>query len=204
MNKTRLEAFSDGVFAIVITLLILNVKLPEVDYTHLTEGLLALLPTVGVYVLSFMLIGLHWVFHHYSFLFIKEVDGLILWLNILFLLMMSFLPFPTMLLGKYPFQSLPLIIYGANLILANVFGVIYILYLRLNPQLTTTLFTPKLFKQQIFMYAFVTSVYIVSIIIAAVNPTISIVLFGFITLFQVTRSVVFMGIGKCRIPANVE
>jgi uncharacterized membrane protein len=118
--------------------------------------------------------------------------------------MMSFLPFPTMLLGKYSFQSLPLIIYGANLILANVFGVIYILYLRLNPQLTTPLFTPKLFKQQIFMYAFVTSVYIISIIIAAMNPTISIVLFGFITLFQVARSVVFMGIGKCRIPANVE
>lgn len=199
MNKNRLEAFSDGVFAIVITLLILNVRLPEVEYAHLQEGLIALLPVIGVYVLSFLVIGMHWVFHHYSFLFIKEVDGVILWLNIIFLLMMSFLPFPTMLLGKYPYQSLPLIIYTSNLILANIFGFFYILYLRMNPQLTTEMFNQNLFRKQIFMYAFVTSTYIISLVCAAYEPIISIILLSAITIFQVVRSIVFMGIGKCRI-----
>lgn len=64
MRKNRLEAFTDGVMAIVITLLILDVKLPEVEYGGLAGGLIAILPKISVYAQSFLLIGLYWVFHH--------------------------------------------------------------------------------------------------------------------------------------------
>ena len=86
MKKNRVEAFTDGVFAIVITLLILELKLPDVGATELPSALRNLLPSIGAYVLSFGLIGMYWVFHHYSMTLIQEVDGVLLWLNILFLL----------------------------------------------------------------------------------------------------------------------
>jgi len=86
MKKSRIESFSDGVFAIVITLLVLSIKIPDVNYSKISDGLLAILPSTGVYALSFILIGMYWVFHHYSFSFFDEVDGIMVWLNIIFLL----------------------------------------------------------------------------------------------------------------------
>lgn len=104
MNKTRLEAFSDGVFAIVITLLILEIHLPEVDYSQLGHALIELLPRIFAYVMSFAVIGLYWVGHHQSSLLVKEIDGVFLWLNVLLLLLISFLPFPTALMGRFRFS----------------------------------------------------------------------------------------------------
>src|ERR1051326_109475 len=152
MKKNRLEAFSDGVFAIVITLLILNIKLPQVQYDNLTDGLIAMLPNIGVYVLSFLLIGMYWVFHHYTFSFMKEADGVLLWLNIIFLLFISFIPFPTSLMGEYPFKTIPMVIYGANLLLANIIGFISLIYLNRTRQLATDIFTPAVNKMQMRVY----------------------------------------------------
>ncbi len=204
MKKTRLEAFSDGVFAIVITLLILNVKLPEVAYNGLWHGLLEMAPTIGVYILSFLLIGMYWVFHHYAFTFINEVDGILLWLNILFLLFVSFMPFPTMLLGKYPMQTIPVVIYAINLILVNITGFIFILYLNSNRQLASAIFTDKLFKSQLKLYLGVNGLYLLGIAIAFFSPKISIISFGVMTIFLIIRSTIFMGIGKCNLRENGE
>jgi uncharacterized membrane protein len=204
MKKTRLEAFSDGVFAIVITLLILNVRLPEVRIDGLYDGLVQMLPTLGVYMLSFLLIGMYWVFHHYAFTFISEVDGVLLWLNILFLLFISFLPFPTMMLGKYPFQTLPVVIYGANLVLVNITGFILILYLRRNKQLTSSVFTDKLYRSQMQMYLGVNSFYLGCIALAFYAPRISVYLLGIMTFYLIIRSIVMMGIGKCNLPTRFD
>ena len=203
MKKTRLEAFSDGVFAIVITLLILNVKLPEVDYNHLPDGLAEMLSSVGMYALSFLLIGMYWVFHHHSFSFIAEVDGVLLWLNIIFLLFLSFLPFPTSLLGKYPMKSLPIIVYGVNLILLNMTGFLGIIYLRRNMQLSTELFTDAAFRQQMKMYAGVNIMYVVCIAVAFFSPLLSAVLLAILTVYLIIRSAIFVGIGKCVLPEGI-
>ena len=197
MKKNRLEAFSDGVFAIVITLLILEVKLPEVSYNDLPKALHQILPSIGAYVLSFILIGMYWMFHHYSFAFINEVDGVLLWLNIFFLLCISFLPFPTMMMGRYPFQKLPMIIYGINLVLSNLNGFIMLLYLNKNRQLTNHTFTDKLYKSQVRIYIGVNGLYMLCILLALLSPIISLVLFSIITVFLIIRSMIFMGIGKC-------
>ena len=74
MEKSRLEAFSDGVFAIVITLLVLDIRFPEVDYAQFSTTLVSLLPRILAYVMSFIIIGLYWVIHHRSMHGIRKTD----------------------------------------------------------------------------------------------------------------------------------
>ena len=108
MNKSRLEAFSDGVFAIAITILVLNITIQDVSYADLPAALLGLVPKITSYVMSFILIGLYWIGHHFYFERIKQVDGNFVLMNIVLLMLISFMPFPTFLLGKYPLGPLQL------------------------------------------------------------------------------------------------
>ena len=98
MNKTRLEAFSDGVFAIVITLLILNVHVPD-GRTLTLQSLRPLVPPLATFVLSFIIVGVYWVAHHHMLHFVTHVNRRLLWLNLLLLLSVVFIPFPASLLG---------------------------------------------------------------------------------------------------------
>ena len=197
MKKNRVEAFTDGVFAIVITLLILELKLPDVGVTELPSALRNLLPSIGAYVLSFGLIGIYWVFHHYSMTLIQEVDGVLLWLNILFLLFISFMPFPTMMMGRYPYQTLPVVIYGCNLILANVNGFVMLIYVRRNPQLASHFFTDVIYRTQFRTYIIVNSLYAALVGLAFVLPTVSAAAYALVGVCLVVRSALYMGIGRC-------
>lgn len=197
MKKNRVEAFTDGVFAIVITLLILELKLPDVGVTELPSALRNLLPSIGAYVLSFGLIGIYWVFHHYSMTLIQEVDGVLLWLNILFLLFISFMPFPTMMMGRYPYQTLPVVIYGCNLILANVNGFVMLIYVRRNPQLASHFFTDVIYRTQFRTYIIVNSLYAALVGLAFVLPTVSAAAYALVGVCLVVRSAMYMGIGRC-------
>jgi uncharacterized membrane protein len=124
LGKTRVEAFSDGVFAVAITLLVLNLQsttfLKSVAETNLWQDLLALLPKFLVYALSFVIIGIYWVAHHNTFHYIKHSDRTLLWLNIFFLLWIVFIPFPTALLGQYPEQQFSIIMYGSTLVITGI------------------------------------------------------------------------------------
>jgi len=107
-DTARLEAFSDGVLAIVITLLILNVQIPRGisrGNDALWTALRQQIPMIGAWVLSFFFVLVFWVAHHYFFKQLERVDRGILWLNGLFLLAISFTPFPTALFGLYPSLS---------------------------------------------------------------------------------------------------
>lgn len=201
MKKNRLEAFSDGVFAIVITLLILNIKLPDVQYAGLQNGLLKLLPDVGVYVLSFLIVGMYWVFHHFSFTLIKDTDGVLIWLNIVFLLFISFMPFPAMLMGKYPYETMPMVIYIVNLMLANMCGFAMLIYLGKNRNLGAESLTDVVYRQQMLTYIIVNLMYVGCIFLAFIHPIVCVILIGAMTLFLIYRTMVLMGIGKCAVPA---
>jgi uncharacterized membrane protein len=178
MNKTRLEAFSDGVFAIVITLLILNIRLPDVDYAYLPEELQKLIPNILAYVMSFVVIGLYWVAHHSSLQLVSKINRGFLWLNILLLLWISFIPFPAFLLGKYPFKEIPVIIYGCNLLAANLTGFCMVLYIWYCPGLKSESFTHTIFKRQLWVYLCVNSVYVIALLLSFVDPKISYYLYG--------------------------
>ncbi|WP_412537919.1 TMEM175 family protein [Longispora sp. K20-0274] len=99
MSVGRLEAFSDGVFAIAITLLVLEIRLPAGE-GDLLGRLLHLWPSYLAYVISFLLIGMIWMNHHRMFHHIRRVDGTLLGLNVLLLMSVSFLPFPTHVLAE--------------------------------------------------------------------------------------------------------
>jgi uncharacterized membrane protein len=118
-GNERLSAFSDGVFAITITLLVLEIKVPEIPHelvaSELIPALKHLAPFMMSHVISFFVLGIFWVAHHNMFAHIKKHDHILLWLNLLFLLCVASIPFPTGLLGTYPNQAISVMIYSAIL-----------------------------------------------------------------------------------------
>ena len=117
MSKTRLEAFSDGVFAILITILVLELKVPhEADWAALTP----LAPVFLTYVLSFIYLGIYWNNHHHLFHAVDGVNGRVLWANQHLLFWLSLIPFATGWMGENHFAPLPSAIYGGVLLCAAV------------------------------------------------------------------------------------
>ena len=99
MPKTRVEAFSDGVFAIAITLLVLTVAQPS-TYSDLAHELANQWPSLAAYIVSFAVIGIMWINHHSVFMHLQHVDRGLLYLNLLLLMTVAFLPYPTGILGQ--------------------------------------------------------------------------------------------------------
>jgi uncharacterized membrane protein len=99
MPKNRVEAFSDGVFAIAITLLVLTVAQPR-SYSDLAHELATQWPSLAAYVVSFAVIGIMWINHHSVFMHLQQVDRGVLYLNLLLLMTIAFLPYPTGILGQ--------------------------------------------------------------------------------------------------------
>lgn len=120
----RLLALSDGVFAIAMTLLVLNIEVPEIPEdlvaAELPGELLDLWPKFLSYVLSFVVILFYWMAHHSIFGLIRDYDRVLIWLNSLFLMCIAFLPFPTALLGEYGDQQLVAVIYAGSLAITRL------------------------------------------------------------------------------------
>jgi uncharacterized membrane protein len=118
VGKGRFEAFSDGVFAIAITLLVLEIHLPDagaLSNGQMLEYLAHLWPQLLTYVTSFATIGIIWLNHHSTFVHIERVDRHALALNLVLLLMVCFVPFPTALVAKYGALPASTVLYGATL-----------------------------------------------------------------------------------------
>lgn len=177
MHKNRLEAFSDGVFAIIITLLILDIRIPELEYEHLWEGLIAILPKVLSYGFSFFLVGVYWVFHHLYVDKVKKVDGTIVVYNMIHLLLLSFLTFPTSLMGKYPLTTIPILLYGSCLLLLNIIGLLTVFHIKRNPGLLARQEDLLWFKNQLPVFAWVNLPYAGALVIAYWFPIVSYAVF---------------------------
>jgi len=117
MKKNRLEAFSDGVFAIIITIMVLELKIPH-DY-HLSS-LKPLIPVFMSYVLSFIYVGIYWNNHHHLWHIVDHVDGKLLWANLHLLFWLSLFPFATGWMGENHFAAWPVALYGFVLLMAGV------------------------------------------------------------------------------------
>ncbi len=129
MSTNRLEAFSDGVFAIAITLLVLDIAVPKPPTEHLGHELLAQWPSYAAYAISFLTIGVIWINHHASFSRLREVDHSILAWNLLLLMAVGALPFTTSLMATYlkegSGESLAAAVYaGSFLVMGFVFGAV--------------------------------------------------------------------------------
>ena len=130
MGKDRLETFSDGVLAIIITIMVLELRPP-----HGTEvaDLHPLLPVFLSYVLSFAFLGLYWNNHHHMLYCTRRVTGAILWANLHLLFWLSLVPFVTAWMGEHPFTSMPAALYGVVLMMAGIaYGILQRQILRLE------------------------------------------------------------------------
>jgi uncharacterized membrane protein len=117
MNKNRLEAFSDGVIAIIITIMVLELRVPEgTDWNALRP----LLPVFLTYILSFVLIGIYWNNHHHMLHAARRVNGAILWANLHLLFWLSLIPFVTGWMGENHFAALPTAAYGVVMLGAAI------------------------------------------------------------------------------------
>lgn len=115
MNKNRLEAFSDGVIAIILTIMVLGLSQPQGNDL---SALKPLLPLFFSYALSFVLVAIYWVNHHHMFQASHKVNGLVLWLNLLLLFWLSLFPFLTSWLAQSHFSTWPVFVYGVDLLAA--------------------------------------------------------------------------------------
>jgi uncharacterized membrane protein len=124
MPKSRIEAFSDGVFAIVITLLVLEIKVPslagEPSDAALVSALIDELPVVVSCAASFFIIAIFWVSHHQFWHGLRHADWPLLWLNNLLLLFVIFIPIPTWMIGTYPTLRTPAVTFGAVMACAGL------------------------------------------------------------------------------------
>src|SRR5262245_16415143 len=129
LGKNRIEALSDGIFAIAMTLLILEFHVPDLPHNApnvvVTPALLKLAPKFLTYVVSFISLGIFWVGHHNMYHAIRRADRVLLWFNILFFMFVSFLPFSASVLNAFPQTQVAPLFFGANL---TILG--WILYLQ--------------------------------------------------------------------------
>ncbi|MBZ0326672.1 MAG: TMEM175 family protein [Altibacter sp.] len=117
MTTNRLEAFSDGVLAIIITIMVLELKAPH-DVT--LEALMPELPKFASYLFSFIYIGIYWNNHHHLFQVAQKVSGSILWANLHLLFWLSLIPFTTSWLGENHIADVPVALYGLNLLMSAI------------------------------------------------------------------------------------
>lgn len=117
MNKGRMEAFSDGVIAIIITIMVLEIKVP---HDPSWSALMQLWPVILSYILSFIYVGIYWNNHHHLLHTVRSVDGSILWANMHLLFWLSLVPFTTGWMGENHFASVPTFAYGVTLLMSAV------------------------------------------------------------------------------------
>jgi uncharacterized membrane protein len=133
-SKGRLESLTDGVFAIIMTILVFNISVPELilfaegEYAseRLSNRLANLWPDISAYIVSFVTLSVYWVAHHRIFRWILYVDRPLIWINISFLMTIGLIPFSTALLTQYRDQQISIFAYSFNSILAGI--IIYALY----------------------------------------------------------------------------
>jgi uncharacterized membrane protein len=172
MNKGRLEAFSDGVFAIIITIMVLEIKVPVGAGW---ESLRPLIPTMISYVVSFLFIGIYWVNHHHLLHTIKKVNSPILWSNIGLLFWLSLVPIATAWMGETHFASDPVALYAVLLLCCG--GAFTILQLNIEKMIGHDEKLIHAFKILKVKGILSIAIYSTALLFAFVNTTISEILF---------------------------
>jgi len=174
MGKGRLEAFSDGVIAIIITIMVLEMKAPHSDDLN---SLKPVFPVFISYLLSFINIGIYWNNHHHMMHLVQRIDGKVLWANLHLLLWLSLVPFATAWMGENHFTPVPVAVYGVVLFFAGVsYSVLAYTLIRLhgkNSALATALGRDQKGKISI-------GIYFIGIILSNVNAWISFTLYALV------------------------
>jgi uncharacterized membrane protein len=190
-NKTRLEGLADGLFAIVMTLLVLELSVPVITggsvNSELISKLIELWPKILIYILSFVLLGTVWENHHVMFHYVTRSDGKLAWMNIILLMFVALVPFSASLMGNYIGVKVAAVVYGTNFLIILIMHWSMWTYIARESTLTDEV---KGIEKQIFIhpwkgYLFGCVGYAVGIGIAFINPIASIYIYGLLTLIRI-------------------
>ena len=189
LTTARVETLGDGVFAIAMTLLILEIRVPVVQVAtasaELPGALFALWPKLLCYVISFITLGVYWVAHHLHFYTVRRADRMLLWINILFLLTIGFVPFSTALIGAYVHEQLPVVIYGANMVVASLVLQWHWWYATHNHRLVRPDLDPTLVRSVTQVILMGPVVYLIAMALSYVSTSISIAMYLLVNLIYV-------------------
>lgn len=189
VSSARIEALSDGVFAIVITLLVLELKVPEIPEAlvskQLLPSLLEMLPKLISYINSFLTVGIFWVAHHNIFHLVKRSDPVLQWLNLLFLMCISFVPFPTALLGAYPHEQLAVVLYGCSFFITGIAFNLSWLYISQHHRLVDKNLSPQLIRTVTKDYIIGICAYLVPVLLSFFYPILSRAIYGLIPILYI-------------------
>ncbi len=193
MNKLRIEALSDGVFSIVMTLLIIEIKVPPLlkadDGLELWHKLWEIWPYFRSFYISFAILGMYWFSHHSLFhLFAKHANRNISYLNVLFLCLISLIPFSTHLIGQYPLNPVAVAVYGTNIV---VIGIVqyWMLHVTIDdPQVLHEDVNPRLIMESTVRMLLPPIFAVVGIITGFFHLPLSFFLFAFPVLFNIIPS----------------
>ena len=196
ISPERLKTLADGVFAIVMTLLVLELSVPVVvglsGNSELLHKLAEMWTEFLIYGLSFMILGIFWVIHHSIYADVKRYDTTLVWLNIVFLMFVSLIPFSTALVGKNGFITVTAVIYGFNMMLLFNLGWATFAFTTGKRRLVGEDYDPQIIKGGKLMGLVYTLIMAPAIGIAFINPKVSFIIYA---LF-VVAFIVFTMIGK--------
>jgi uncharacterized membrane protein len=178
-DPARVLALSDGVIAIVITLLVLEIHVPELTRGQdLTEALRELRPSFIAFLISFVVTAIAWAAHRDLFALIRRTDTSLVWLNILFLLPLTLLPFGVALLARYDQESVALRLYGIQLLLIAITRLIIWLYATNRPHLLYEPISRRTKTVGVLIVAVPTALYVLAILIAESAPEASLAIYA--------------------------
>jgi len=177
MAPGRLLTLADGIFAIAMTLLVLDLRLPDTPVGDLAARLKSLFPRFGTFVVSFVVLGVFWFAHHQTFHFVVRVNRTLVWLSILFFLGVALIPFVASVLGANYDNPIALALYGTVIGLLTVVGYVIWWYLTGDHGLVVEGLDPDLVRKVSRWIAVGPSIALVAIVLAFVNPLISLLIY---------------------------
>lgn len=199
-STTRIEQFSDGVLSIVIILLVFQITLPDTTTVLRKEDVLALVPTLTTFALSFFIIATYWIKHHQLFHILQTSDRKLLWLNTHFLFWIGLVPFASSLLGHHLFEKIATAVYGVSMM--SVSGSFYALrrYATNKRDLLFPDIEPHKLSIEVRKIGLITFLYLSGVFISSFSPVVATVLYLLAAITAITKvpkkSFVFTGIPK--------
>lgn len=177
-NPERVLTFTDGVFAIIITILVLEIEVPpDLGEQSLRSSLTDLGPSLIAWVISFLITGMYWVWHRDLFTQVRVVNRDVIWLNLLFLLPVALIPFAASVLGEYHDEPIALHVYGAVLITASLMRILLYWYVSRKPGLLWRAPDPHNRRVGLSVAAAPIVVYVLAMAVANVSPALSLALY---------------------------
>lgn len=181
ISTQRLEAFSDGVFAIVITLLFLNLNVPEIgnqtDWRELLNALYLLLPKFSSIFISFVFVAIFWVAHHQFFHTLRETTRGLLWLNLIFLFLVCFVPFPAAIIAEFPNNKTSVVFFGATVLLTGIMLVALRWYAWMQHKEITSVTDPTQVKKALHRSLFIVLFNVIGLIVSFFYPVAAIAIY---------------------------